>query len=413
MAGQNNNRGGRSVKPGTARYALALLSTTLLAGPGLGSSAETYRPIDPARVVERLPRSPFAPATAKANAGSSTTLVAATRRAGTLIEAAQRTGDARLLGYALATLDPWLSAPEPPIEVRLLHAIVLQARHEFTRALALLDEVIRRRPGQVQAWLTRAVIQQVRGRPAAALASCRALRGRTSNLTAATCTAGALRLTSGAPQAYRQLEEALSNASVRDRDILPWSLRLLADIAEQLNDPEAAGAALREALRFDPEDIRSRAAYTDLLLATDRPREVLALIPADGSAPALLLRRALAARRLGLSEAQPLARRLREHFAAEARRGERLHLREAARAQLELFDRPRHALSLALDNWDKQREPADARVLLAAAVAAGDPAAAEPVLDWLQRQGISDARLETLIVDLGSRRGDAAGVRDV
>ena len=394
------------------RCAPMVLTIPLLVCNGLVSSAEPYRPTDASRVVERLPRTLFAPLKEDLDSGPAPTLAAAARRAESLIEAARRTGDARLLGYALATLDPWLGVPDPPIEIRLLHAIVLQARHEFTRSLTLLDEIIRRRPGHAQAWLTKAVIEQVRGQPPQALASCGVLHGKVSRLTAVTCAAGALRLTARAPRAYRQLEEALSNASVRDRDVLPWSLRLYADIAEQLGDPGAAREALQAALRFDPEDIRSRTAYADLLLRTDRPYEVMSLIPAAGSAPNLLLRRVLAARRLDLAEVEPLRRRLQAHFAAEALRGDDFHLREAARAQLELFDRPRLALSLALGNWEKQREPADAQVLLAAAIAAADPSAADPVLHWLRRHEMRDARLDALIAELRARRADSAGDPD-
>ena len=54
----------------------------------------------------------------------------------------------------------------------------------------------------------------------------------------------------------------------------------------------------------------------------------------------------------------------------------------------DLLDRPARALQLARENWATQREPADARILLEAALAAGDPAAARPVLDWLERTGL-------------------------
>ena len=51
---------------------------------------------------------------------------------------------------------------------------------------------------------------------------------------------------------------------------------------------------------------------------------------------------------------------------------------------------------LALENWATQREPADARILLEAALAARQPAAARPVLDWLDRTGLEHARIRAL-----------------
>ena len=74
-----------------------------------------------------------------------------------------------------------------------------------------------------------------------------------------------------------------------------------------------------------------------------------------------------------------------------------MHLREEARFTLELLDRPTAALELARRNWATQREPADARILLEAAAAAAEPAAARPVLDWLDRSGLEDVRIEALV----------------
>jgi hypothetical protein len=64
---------------------------------------------------------------------------------------------------------------------------------------------------------------------------------------------------------------------------------------------------------------------------------------------------------------------------------------------LHLLDRPRAALELARRNWATQREPADARILLEAALAANDPAAAQPVLDWLGRTGLEHVGLQALV----------------
>jgi hypothetical protein len=74
-----------------------------------------------------------------------------------------------------------------------------------------------------------------------------------------------------------------------------------------------------------------------------------------------------------------------------------VHLREEARFTLHLLDRPGEALELARRNWATQREPADARILLEAAVAASNPAAAQPVLDWLGRIGLEHVGIQALV----------------
>ena len=69
---------------------------------------------------------------------------------------------------------------------------------------------------------------------------------------------------------------------------------------------------------------------------------------------------------------------------------------EEARFRLRLRGDAKGALALALANYRVQREPRDARILLEAAIAAGDAAAAGPVRDWLQSSGFEDALLRRL-----------------
>ena len=65
------------------------------------------------------------------------------------------------------------------------------------------------------------------------------------------------------------------------------------------------------------------------------------------------------------------------------------------------------ALDLAQRNWKDQKEVADARILLEAARAARDPAAAKSVLDWMQASKVEDVALTRLARDLKSIGGRA------
>jgi hypothetical protein len=67
---------------------------------------------------------------------------------------------------------------------------------------------------------------------------------------------------------------------------------------------------------------------------------------------------------------------------------------------MELQQRPDEALALALANFAVQREPADVRLVLAAALAAGRPDAAAPVLAWLERSGLEDVATDRLVRQL-------------
>ena len=87
---------------------------------------------------------------------------------------------------------------------------------------------------------------------------------------------------------------------------------------------------------------------------------------------------------------------LRSRFDAAALRGDKLHQQEEARFNLVLLGNKEKALALAQENWTLQREPRDARILLEAALAMKDPAAARGALDWLARSGHEDPYLRQL-----------------
>jgi hypothetical protein len=73
-----------------------------------------------------------------------------------------------------------------------------------------------------------------------------------------------------------------------------------------------------------------------------------------------------------------------------------VHLREEARFALHLLNAPAAALKLAQENWQVQKEPADVRVLLESALAAGDAAAVGAVVEWLGQSGLEDVQLSRL-----------------
>nr|MBA2675122.1 hypothetical protein [Ramlibacter sp.] len=91
---------------------------------------------------------------------------------------------------------------------------------------------------------------------------------------------------------------------------------------------------------------------------------------------------------------------LRDRFAAAAQRGDRLHEQEAARFALDVEGDTAKALALAKRNYEVQKEPRDAEVLLRTALAAKQPKSAQPALDWLQASRYEDPRLAQLAQQL-------------
>jgi tetratricopeptide (TPR) repeat protein len=175
-------------------------------------------------------------------------------------------------------------------------------------------------------------------------------------------------------------------------------LTLLAELAARLGRSPAAETCFLQALSLSPRDAYTIAAYADFLLDQDRPDDVIALLGNAGSSDNALLRLTLAEALLSQRPPtfSPHVAELRARFEASRLRGDEVHQREEARFLLHLLHRPQEALVLAQRNWSVQREPADARVLLEAAVAAKEPHAALPVLDFIRTNRLEDVRLEAL-----------------
>jgi hypothetical protein len=263
--------------------------------------------------------------------------------------------------------------------VQLLRAIIKQARHDWRGALADLDALVARSPADAEAHLVRATVLAVRGRYAEARPSCAALTAVASRLAAAACLLP-LELGQGrAAQGIAALEQALAEGRPQE---LAWGHALLGEAHYWRGDDAAAERHLRLALAAEPGDRYTRGVLADLLLESGRLDQVVALLEEHQQDEALLLRLAIAESRRGRARGAALAGELRARFAAEARRGDRVHGREEARLLLALDRDPDRALARARANWDEQREPWDARVLLEAAQAAGRPADAAPALAW-------------------------------
>jgi Tfp pilus assembly protein PilF len=381
-----------------ARFGLACL---LLAAVPVAGSAEPHVPDDDAAILERLPaaRDPRVRVLALAQerlAEQPDDLNRALSVASGYLALGRSEGDPRYDGYAQAALAPWWDLAEPPLPVLILRATLEQRRHDFEAALADLEHVLARAPGHPQALLTKATILGVQGQPVQALASCAQLAGGVEVLIEAACAASARGLTGGARRSYRLLEDALRRSPGAEPVLQVWAHTILGELAEQLGEVAAAEKHFRAALSLEQRDPYLLGAYADFLLDRDRPGEVRDLLEDESRIDPLLLRLALAERRLGAAALGEHVALLQARFDAARRRGDSVHLREEARFTLHLLDRPGAALELARRNWASQREPADARLLLEAALAADDPAAARPVLDWLDRTGLEDARMAAL-----------------
>jgi tetratricopeptide (TPR) repeat protein len=313
-----------------------------------------------------------------------------------LVEQSRSEGDPRFLGQAQAVLVPWLNHATPPSSTILLRAIIRQHAHEFDLALADLDAVLSLQPTNAQAWLTRASIYQVQGRYEDARRACQPLLRLAGRHVALTCLGDISGLSGKAITSRETLTASLERPGISVRERL-WILTVLAEMAARTGDATATEKHFLEARSLGVKDHYLLGAYADFLLDQGRAQDVITLLQHETRADGLLLRLTLAEQVLHIPASKDHTAELAARFATGRERGTRVHVREEARFTLALLHDPQAALTLAQANWEIQKEPWDARLLLESALAVGSWNAARPVIDWLHNNHVEDMRLQQLV----------------
>lgn len=380
-------------------------AAVLLLAAATSALAAPHVPSDDAVVLERLPVRRGDPVMAElrrlraAVAASPKDGNAATQLAQRYFELANAEGDPRYVGYAEAALRPW-QGDDAPAEVLFTRGLLRQYRHDFSDALKDFARALEREPDHVGARAWRAAILMVQADYPGAARECAALTEIASELVSTGCLAYVDATTGSTQGAYLRLSAALARRPDASPEARLWTLTRLAEMAWRLGDATLAERHFGEALKLGVNDNFLLAAYSDFLLEQGRPKEVVALLQDWTRSDTLLLRLALAEQRLKLPAAQAHAQALADRFAAAALRGERLHMAEEARFLLDLKGDASAALAVGLENWKEQREPRDALVVLEAAVAARDPKAAAPILNWLADTRFESERMRRVAASL-------------
>lgn len=310
------------------------------------------------------------------------------------LERARNLREVAYFGRAEAVLAPRASQPGASASLRRLYAEVLQHRHDFATAEALLDTLLREVPHDLDARLLRASVRLVRGDFSGARADCAQLAAAGGNSATAgfACLAEAL---AGGGNLARAMSLLGVEHAAADASSQAYLLATRAELRERSRDAKGAISDYRDALKLAPRDDSIRAALADALTASgqvDEAREVLAI---DKPSLGLLVRSvALAA---GPRRAE-LSQRAAEWLALEAARGDAIHYREAALLALTHSDSAQ-ALAAATRNFEVQKELADVRVLARAARAARDEAALQSLRQWLHETGYRDSVTESILGD--------------
>jgi tetratricopeptide (TPR) repeat protein len=308
------------------------------------------------------------------------------------ITRARATGDLRFLGYAENTLDSWMKQTPVQPRVLVLHATILQSRHDFTGSLNELNQVLKGNPDDPQAWLTRSTVLRVLGRYDEALDSCTHLASHTDPAVTTLCEQSLRALMGHLQEAYDTLTRVRFQVSTPE--LVAWRCSELGEMATHMGKDEDAERWFRQGLQLAPDDFYMRNALADLLLQHNRASETLQLLAGYETQEPMLLRISLAHEALKDAQGEQARAYLGNAFDVEEQRGEPVHRREQARFLLDVEHQPAAALAAAQEDWKTQREPADILILLRAAQAAHHPNAAAPAMKFIQQQHLEDVRLD-------------------
>ncbi len=362
---------------------------------------EPYRPTDDRQVLQRLSLRESDPVARELDSlrtnlrQNPRDLASAVKLTTRYIEQGRSEGDPRFLGQAQAVLSPWWSEPTPPPAALLLRATIRQNAHEFNEALTDLDKVLTIQPTNAQAWLTKAAILQVQARYHEARRACQRLARLAASHVLLGCLSDIAGVTGQSVKSRELLRQVLSDTTLSGRERI-WIATILAETTARTGAIREAEQYFSEAFKVDIKDQYLLGAYADFLLDQGHHRDVISLLQPETRADGLLLRLALAEQALGLPSSRNHVAELAARFAASRDRGTTVHVREEARFTLALLHNAERAVPLAQANWNVQREPADARILLESALAAKNPPAAQPVLDWMKNNRVEDFRLQQL-----------------
>ena len=383
------------------------------------AQAAPFTPANDSDIVERLPLSATDPS-ARRLQSLRKQLEAKPDDVALRIEIARRyfdlsmaQGDPRYVGYASAALTP-LDKAAPAGNTALtvgywqIKGILQQYSHNFDGALASLDKASLADPKSPDPMAWRSAIHMVQANYPKAQAECEALKPLTTPLFSTGCSQYVLAHSGGAAglqSAFDTLNAAMKAEPNAQPELLLWELTRLAEMAIRLKRFDEAEAYFQRAFKLGVTDQFLLGAYADFLLLQKKPEAVITLLADWERSDILLLRLALAGKATNHKKAADWASSLRDRFVDAAKRGDRLHEQEAARFELDIENNPKKALALATANYQHQKEPRDAEVLMRTALAAKDTAAAAPALNWLKQNKYEDANLADLAAGLAKLGG--------
>lgn len=283
-------------------------------------------------------------------------------------------------------VSPWLDQSSRAV---LLLARSQQHQHQFDLALQTLQRYPAEPPHHLEAALLQASILRLQGNYPAALDACARIPARLPE--SELCRWPIRSLQGELPAAVAAL--SVLSLPAQAPTLAHWRHSELAEMHERLGDDEQALRHWLSALKQDSKDLFTATAASDLLIRLGRADAALQLLQDLPPRDTVLIRRAAARKALNQDDWEPLAEQVWQRLQIAEQVHGQAHPRELAQIAL-LKGQSLPALEWAQRNWQEQKEPLDARLLIQAAIAADRTSAAEAVRQWLWQTGLQDARMK-------------------
>ena len=387
----------------SACIAIMLLQFASLSG---SHAAAPFLPINDEEVLETLPRALIdsrQELTSLQNdfKNDPSNVALASKVAAQFLNIGNAEGDPRYFGFAQSALRLWWEKEDAPPRVLRLRAKLKEKEHRYADAAEDVVRLLQHKPRDAQAWIDLSNLYRVQGKYSEAQSACDRLSEFAGSVPVIMCSVPLMAVTGRAEEAYDRLARIPPSAKKIIPEAYQWVLTMRAEIARILGRVEMAESHFREGLSNNPSHSYTLRSYADFLIDRGRATEALELTRHHTGGNGLLLRAAIAARRAGEdSMADAWQSQLADRFAEIRLRGSDPHGRFEARFYLELDEDSQESLSIALANWQQQKESRDTRIVLEAAIAAGDTQAAQPALEFLRDNNSEDVELRSLMRQL-------------
>lgn len=314
-------------------------------------------------------------------------------------------GDLRWYGSAKAALQPWWGAATLPADGHFLRALVKQGFHDFKGGIEDLSAAIAIDPTQPEYWSWRFSLNLLTANMPAARADCDSIGQRFGRDEGQACAATLMYRTGQAQQAIPLLNRLVDLPDYQGPFTQDWLRYHQGEAYRTAGQYEQAIAVWEKHVQARPNSHLVKLTLTELLNQQGQFAKARRYANTDSPTDALLVQALLASRGLKDGDTQRLADLFENRMNNQSLRGESL-IERPTMVYLITYGRDNaKGLELAADNWSTQNEPADAVLLVQAALKANQPRRAEPVLAWMKSTGYTDPVLKALAEELQTRLG--------